>query len=235
MCSPTRIVVGARVLNEERNIKQFLQGYATWADYVVLDDGGSSDRTLEIASRYPNVIIQHFDIRVSCPQDHTRWNNDENRHHEHLLGKMMELEPNIVVMDDSDCHPNYLLREQSRSIIENLSPQYNSIYCYRLYCWQDWGYFPKMSIPGQSLWAWRPSEIQLHAVGNDPFNMEWKLFGEAKSLKLEPPLVLLHRSWPTWEAYEEKMARYAAWGRPQTPMLESIYAPPEPLPDFAHE
>ena len=52
--------------NEESRIKACLES-VKWADEIILVDGGSSDKTIEIAKQYTNIIIssksEDFDIR----------------------------------------------------------------------------------------------------------------------------------------------------------------------------
>jgi len=45
--------------DEELNIKYAIEGAIDWADDVVVLDSGSTDRTLEIARRYPVRLVEH--------------------------------------------------------------------------------------------------------------------------------------------------------------------------------
>lgn len=227
----TRIVVIARCLNEERFIERFLRGY-DWADAILLSDGGSTDQTLNIASRHEKVVVAPFTNQVKLPNGMKM--NPENAHAAFLFAEAMKLSPDWVVYDDCDCVPNALLREQARSIIESCS--YPEIHAYRLYLWMQTQWLPKMLV-GQSLWAWKPSEITISStLEKDPFDMEYKHSHGWTSarLNLDLPLCLLHDGWTDETRVNEKMARYAAWGRPQTPPLD-FYGPAEPLPEYAKE
>jgi glycosyltransferase involved in cell wall biosynthesis len=56
-----RISVNLITLNEERNIARCLESVA-WADEIVVVDGGSRDRTVDVASRFTDrVVVQPFD------------------------------------------------------------------------------------------------------------------------------------------------------------------------------
>lgn len=56
-----RIPVSFVVLtqDEESNIKPCLRSFADWAGEIFIVDSGSTDRTLEIASRYTDKIVHH--------------------------------------------------------------------------------------------------------------------------------------------------------------------------------
>ena len=225
------ILVIARCLNEERFIERFLGGY-DWAQGILLADGGSTDRTLEIARCHPKVIIRHFDSQVALANGMTM--NPENAHAQFLFNEAYRLRPDWIIYDDMDCVPNRRLRERARRIIVR-SP-HPEIHAYRLYLWMQTQYLPKM-MAGQSLWAWKPSAVTIStALEKDPFDMEYRHSQNWQSprLNLKLPLCLLHDGWTDEARLQEKMARYAAWGRPQTHPLD-FYGPAEPLPEYAHE
>jgi glycosyltransferase involved in cell wall biosynthesis len=56
-----RIPVSVIVLtyNEEKNVDDCLRSVCTWADEVFVVDSGSTDSTLEIASRYTTNVVEH--------------------------------------------------------------------------------------------------------------------------------------------------------------------------------
>lgn len=226
------IVVIARTLNEERYIERFLRGYE-WADHIVLMDGGSTDRTMEIAIKHPKVLWLKFDKQVVL-QPSGRVMNPENGHANALMHAASMLRPDWIVMDDCDCVPNYLLREQARTLIE--SESLNEIFAYRLYMWKREFYFPKMMV-GKSLWAWRPDRVSIRGnEAKDPFDIEYihQFNWQSPRDELELPLCLLHDGWPDDARIEEKMKRYESWGRPQIYPLDA-FGPAELLPEYARE
>ncbi len=58
MNGPGRISVVLITLNEEKNIDRCL-GSVRWADEIIVVDSFSSDRTVECARAYTNIVIQH--------------------------------------------------------------------------------------------------------------------------------------------------------------------------------
>lgn len=51
------ISVAIATYNEEKNIIKCLEAIATWVDEIVIADGASQDKTIELASKYKNVKI----------------------------------------------------------------------------------------------------------------------------------------------------------------------------------
>lgn len=226
------IVVVARTLNEERYIERFIRGYE-WADHIVLCDGGSTDKTLELAIKHPKVLWLKFDKQVVL-QPSGRVMNPENAHANTAIDAARHLNADWIVLDDCDCVPNYLLREQARDIIYG-NPT-GEIYAYRLYMWKRDFYFPSMMV-GKSLWAWNLKQINITAnEKKDPFDIEYihPHNWQSPRTELELPLCLLHDGWPDDARIEEKMKRYEAWGRPQVYPLDA-FGPAELLPEYAHE
>lgn len=231
-----RIYIIARALNEERHITRFLRGYE-WADKIMISDGGSSDNTVRIARRHPKVEVRKFRRRVKCPENHTLWMNPESAHFNHLINWLHEDElPDWVVYDDVDCVPTETLRKLARDVFGMQTDRVHQLLAYRLYLWGRSHYFPQLNEVGQSLWAWRPDKMDLRGDETDPFQIAFLNYDETPEHKyfLNAPLCLLHDGWPDEHAVQEKMRRYAAWGKPQLYPLESC-GPLESLPNWAHE
>lgn len=57
-----KIAVYAISLNEEKHIRRFCES-CKLADYVIIGDTGSSDKTVEYAKKYPNVTVHDISIR----------------------------------------------------------------------------------------------------------------------------------------------------------------------------
>ncbi|OFV80518.1 MAG: hypothetical protein A2W26_05470 [Acidobacteria bacterium RBG_16_64_8] len=55
-----KILVVVPVFNEESLLPHFLRHYLRWADRIVVLDNGSTDRTVEVARRHPDVEVRTF-------------------------------------------------------------------------------------------------------------------------------------------------------------------------------
>ena len=76
-----KIVATCRTLNEEKNIERFCMSY-TWVDKVLIADGGSTDRTKEIANLFYNVEVRDFSERV---ERNGVWRNPHGKHINFLI------------------------------------------------------------------------------------------------------------------------------------------------------
>lgn len=218
------IVALVRTLNEERNIARFCEGYS-FSDLILVADGGSVDRTKEIAAGFSNVRVRDFEGRNP---DGT---NPEPAHINFLINWALEVGASWIILDDCDCWPNALLKAKARDFFRYAwTEDKDGILLYRLYMWQGEQYFPKINDAGASLWAWRPDRVDCRMSEENATLFDTAMPGpdRDKCLILNPPYVCLH----FWEP-EEKAERYAAWGKPQTPIKNSMYWPPEPLPEWA--
>ena len=232
MRNNVKIVAVTKTLNEERNIENFCRGY-DFADAILVADGGSTDRTVELAQRFDNVEVRNFPLRIEMPGDPAGFMNPEPQHINFVIDWAIEEKADWICLDGADCWPNPRLRLEARTIVEEVTEP--MIYVYRLYIWGQDQYFPKYNKSGQSLWAWRPEIVNIRS--DEPrgriscFNTPMVgMKGPRQTLK--PPYVCLHYFCPDEETVQMKMARYAAWGYPQVHQLKSIYAPPEPLPEW---
>lgn len=227
-----KIVACVRTLNEERMIPHFCAGY-DWCDKVLIADGGSGDWTVKTAGLFPNVWVRPFEERLEL--DDGGWMNPEPAHINFLIEWAIEEEADWIVFDDADCWPNPLLRWKARQILE--SAWEPAVFLNRLYLWGEAEYFPKYNV-STALWAWRPERV---AIGwdetgvNNFFDGGMQGADPDEALHLPaPPYACLHHFAPDEETVQGKMARYAAWGHPQVHPLESIYAPPELLPEWVY-
>jgi hypothetical protein len=228
-----KTVVIVRTLDEEINIARFCRCYAG-ADKILIADGGSVDRTLEIAAGFPNVEIRHFRQRTFYGNG--VFFNPEGSHINFLIDwAVLEHAPDWLIFDDCDCVPTEALW---MAMFDILAATESLACAYKLYVFGEDEYLPLMSLPGQCLWAWRPGELpgvradesipetQFGFVGVPPKRARGRV-------DLSPPFVLLHYFAPTPAERARKMARYAARGTPQVQLRQTEYWPPQPLPAWA--
>jgi glycosyltransferase involved in cell wall biosynthesis len=216
-----KIAVAVRCLNEIEHIDRFMRGY-DFADEIVVSDGGSTDGSRELLAIYPKVKLLKFDFGEII--NGVFWNTDAP-HMNFVLDAAKALEPDWLIFDDMDCHPNELLRNEARRILgECDSVQINA---FRLYLWGEDKYFPEMSrnfdSNYRSLWAWRPKEIDIRA---DPDVRHGTMIGLSEDpCGVRIPFCLLHRSWhPDSNTL----------GLPMNHPLE-FAGEPEDLPEWARE
>lgn len=227
-----KIVTIARSLNEEKHIADFCQGYGAISDMVLIADGGSTDWTVKIARSFPAVKVRQFTEWIELPNG--LFMNPEPAHLNFVLDwAEVEESPDWIIMDDIDCRPNPALKKVGRALIEKATElNCDAILLYRYYLWDSGSYFPKINIPGPALWAWRPDRVDQHrdTSGTHFFDVPAPAVDLKRCFTIEPPCVVLHDFRPV-----KKLGWYAAWGRELTPIEQSIYWPPEPLPVWALE
>lgn len=227
-----RIIVIARTLNEAHNITEFCTNYG-FADKILITDGGSTDGTVTLARRFDNVEVRDVShLQVPLEDAPGGFVTPEAEQTNILIDWAMGERVDWIIRDDIDCWPNSHLRRRARQLFATV--KLPSIFVYRLYLWGEDQWFPKMSKPGQSLWAWKPAEIDIWAKEGDLLNSGVEgLPAENKRVYLEQPLVCLHYFARNEEEVQRKIAQKAAIGQKSVHPLESIYAPPQPLPDWA--
>lgn len=236
---PPKIVVIARSRNEEPHIERFCRQHE-WADKILLYDSLSYDRTVEIASLFPNVSVRIWsDVEIRDGVTFTPEGRVMNAMHAWAL----EEKADWIVMDDVDSCPNHSLKKQARTLITAVDQrnQDNSIFVHRLYIYGATQWFPQLTggdleDPQRiwfSLWAWRAS-LGYHwkdeaTFGNAPENYE----------VLEPhynvdyPSCLLHFFCFTPSITERKLATYRKYFVPtMKPWIETC-GPLAPLPEWA--
>lgn len=227
------IVVIVRTLNEERNIEAFCRGYS-WADFILVADAGSEDKTVELAQKFPNVHVREFTEKVKSGEIEY---SHEPKHINFLIDWAKSYYPDWIIYDDCDCHPNNMLQMGASSLFSNLSSNGAAmVYVYRLYVYQKDRYFPTMNLPGQSFWAWCPNRVDIRAnEDGDPREQNLVIpWPHSKSWFLEKPFVLLHHFAQDDEHIEKKMRWYTAKGQPQLHPLKGC-GKLEDLPNYALE
>lgn len=224
-----RIVVVARCYNEEKNVDRFLQGYS-FADQIVISDGGSTDRSVKLLEGKDKVKLVHFTEQETINGE--TWNKDAP-HMNFVINAAKELEPDWLIFDDFDCVPNLLLRENARDFLQySFAVQVN---VFRLYMWGDREFFPYMNrsfdINYTSLWAWQPKQVDIRADENIHHGTLVGLHPDP--LKIDKPFCLLHKSWHP-DTIDKKIKRYGALGIEMQHPLK-FAGKPEPLPEWAEE
>lgn len=208
------IVVAVRCYNEARHIARFINGYS-FADSIVISDGGSTDGSVEIIKAHPlyeeKIKLLHFAYTETL--DGQTWNPDAP-HMNFVLNSAKELKPDWLIFDDADDIPNRFLQNDARAVLESCKDTQANVF--RLYLWGDTGnYFPYMNRhlnpDYMSLWAWRPEHIDIHA---DESIRHGTLVGTTPGhYKISPPYCLLHKSWYP-DTVQDKVNRYNALGLP---------------------
>jgi len=213
------IIVTVRTRDEAHRIGQFCIAYKN-ADKILVADGGSLDDTVSIAKTFKNVEVRNYYKRVQLKNG--LWRNNDSQHANFLFRWAYAYKPDWVIYDDCDIRPNYLLREDYRSILERTDK--DVILAVRVYLWGTCKYFPALSSPlgevkGQgSLWAWRGNQ-DLYTVDVPPaytFRIGKKHIKDFREdtecLELTYPYCLLHYSWDDPERVEKKIKYYRESG-----------------------
>jgi hypothetical protein len=197
-------------------------------------DGGSADRTVEIANFHPKVKVREFHLRRFLSDG--SFMNPEPQHFNFLLDWGMEYKPDWLIFDDCDSWPGKSLQSQGRTILRSTN---QAMVClHRIYLWGEDKYLPKMNAPGQSSWAWRPdrADRKIKKIG-ERFSLFQCTLPTATSDRhiLEKPLVLLHHFAPNEKVAKAKIDRYKTWGEGLVPVEKSMYWPAVSFPKWLQE
>jgi len=211
-----KIIATVRTRNEERNIGRFCEAYQGIANEILVADGGSEDRTVEIAESFPNVTVLPFDQRIEVKGGH--WINPQGSHVNFLFEQARQRDPDWIIFDDCDCVPNYILQKEARGYLDKaLSHDRPAVFVRRVYMWGEHYHFPDLHRPNTSLWAFRRG-LNIHADTEDEWHLTMMQDDHNLSplrpfaLHLEFPQCLLHYSWPTEEAAQKKVKFYRESG-----------------------
>lgn len=196
------IITVCRTLNEERNIELFCEEYSKISDIVLISDGGSEDRTIELAEKFDKVHVEQFEKRVYREDI---WRNPHGLHLNSMFDWAIEKGAEWIIYDDCDSLPNKYLKESLPKCFAN--PAYSTIMVRRLYLYKDEGYFPAMSEAGFARWAWRAT-LKVRASEKDPWNHHMEFERVDGDAVLEYPNCLLHYSFPHDEEIERKASFY---------------------------
>lgn len=202
-----KAIVICRTRNEARNVGRFCEAHS-WADAILIADGGSEDNTLDIARMYPNVKVSMFRKRV-WNEDKTHWRNPHGKHINFMIDWAIEEGADWIIFDDADCVPTLSLQRDIRGLLEDTDKQVVNLY--RLYLWGHNQYFPALNKPGQSLWGWRAG-MPIRALDNDWSHDVPHTWQPEQELNLEQPHCCLHYFSPDEATVERKLKFYRESG-----------------------
>lgn len=204
------ITVICRTRNEARNIARFCLAYS-FADAILIADGGSTDTTLDTARTFGNVQVDLFTQKVHNG-DH--WRNPHGRHINYMIDWAIKEQADWIIFDDCDCVPTAALQADIRGLLSDTDKKV--IQLYRLYVWGSDQYFPDLNKAGQSLWGWR-ADVPVRALEDDPWSHDIvPCWNEGDVLNLEAPHCCLHYFCPDPATVERKLTFYRESGEQPT-------------------
>lgn len=206
----SNLVVMCVVLNEERNIERYCRVYSRIANKIVICDGGSTDRTVELAKRFPKTDVVHFDGLMDF--DGHPW-TPLGEHHNFAYEAAVKHEPDWIITDECDSLPTKALQDVARFALA--TSDRDVIGVGRVYILGKDRYFPALSLKGYFGWAHRPEYVDGHYRDTTHLGIPRPEFPHPNTglwNNLDEPFALLHYGWPDEETVLEKTARYRASG-----------------------
>lgn len=210
------VIVTVRTRDAEIFIERFCKSYQ-WVNKILIADGGSEDRTKEIASQFPNVEIRDFTERVYRGEF---WRNPHGKHINFLIDWAESYGADWIIFDDVDCVPNYAIKNEHKYIFESASNDgVQFILANRVYIYGEDTYFLNLTCPKvrvgvyeskyiPSLWAWKTG-LGFRASEKDPFVHDFNHSPiEFPRKELYPPYCLLHYFFPNDEYMDKKIKFY---------------------------
>ncbi len=227
-----RVSVLCCTLNEERNIERYCEVYSRFADNIIICDGGSTDRTVEIANRYKKVRVVIFKELLNFAG--FAW-NPKCEQHNFAYDAIMEDEPDWIITDECDSIPTLALQKGARALMK--AGTKDVIGVRRLYIFGEDKYFTTLSNPQHFFgWAHQPDAIDGRYDPEEIKGLKRPAFSRPDAwLQLPSPHALLHYGWPDEETVEFKTKRYHATGRLPSHgnAIPSRAGAPVPLPEWA--
>ena len=212
-----KIIATARSRNEERHIIDYCLAYQ-FADEILIADGGSTDKTVELALQYPKVKVKNYPIQVQLKDGSFR--NPDGPHVQFLVDWATAEGGDWIIHQDVDQRPNSFLKRDARSILSTMEKDFLQVT--QIFLWDKEFYFPDLSFQGgswmQGLWAWRLS-TGLKIIDKMP-HYEFSLDGEHsldinktnRHLDIQPPYCFMHYGWQTEKETQEHVDYYDRTG-----------------------
>lgn len=213
-----KIVATARARNEHKHVEAWCKSYSEFADVLLIADGGSTDDTVELASKYPKVRVRNYPVTVTLKNGMER--NPDGPHVQFLVDWATELGGDWIVHQDMDQRPNFFLKFKARDFMEETDKDFLQVT--QIFLWGKDKYFRDLSFMGgdwrQGLWAWRLSS-GLKILNNMPHYL-FSLNGETptdinktgRELNIQPPHCFLHFGWQTEEETWDHVNYYRETG-----------------------
>lgn len=227
------IIAVCRTRNEERNIERFCREYLKIADRVLIADGGSEDRTVEIAREFDRVDVRPFHERV---YREGVWRNPQGEHINFMIEWAEGEGADWIIYDDCDSVPNRDLKRFMNSYFESvdlgIQEGADMIAVRRLYLYKDLGHFPQMASVGHAVWAWY-ADIEVRADESDPWHHHMDFPVSDRIIFVDEPACLLHYSWPDDEEIQRKAAFYEVAKDTHNWHPREFGGPLAPLPEWA--
>lgn len=213
-----KIIATCRTFNEHKHIEQWCKSYSEFADVLLVADGGSTDDTVELASKYPKVEVRHYPVRTKLKDGSYR--NPDGPHVQFLVEWATEIGGDWIVHQDCDQRPNFFLKYKARDFMEETDKDFLQVT--QIFLWGKDQYFRDLSYMGgdwrQGLWAWRLSS-GLSIIDNMPhylFSLDGKnsidINGTDRELNIRPPCCFMHFGWQTEEETNEHVDYYRRTG-----------------------
>ena len=203
-----KITTIVRARNEEKNIGRFIEAYLnSGVDSIVVSDGGSDDKTIEIASSYDKVTVLNYGVRVEV--ENGLWRNPNGAHWNFLIKHAIGGGADWLLHDDADCVPNKNLQGVLRQRLEEASQNNIKVaLAYRIYMWKKDKYFPELDKPGQGLFGFTRDSGGWFKEDSPHVTELVDVSVLDRVYKFEKPEVLLHYFCPDEETVEKKMRFY---------------------------
>lgn len=203
-----KISVCVRTRNEETNVERFIKDYLKMGvDHILIADGGSEDRTKEIAQSFYKVEVRDFPWRVYGKNG--IWRNPECKHLNFLLDWAKEIGSDWLIIDDCDSFPTRDLQKLGRDFLQQAEDtQKTCILAHHIYMYGKHQWFPDLNKNTGFMWAWKVSS-PIRADEKEEWGIIWRnLPPMSDCMTLLYPYSLLHDYCPDPATVERKLKFY---------------------------